>query len=104
MALGFDQAHVLHADALQFGGQHLGGVAAIALVLGQRGDGRNAQQGLQFIEKAGMVLAGIGNGGRRHRSLLAADFGQVKSIRRGVDENVPGELATVRQQRSTLRG
>ncbi len=35
-----------------------GGAAAIVLVLGQRGDGRNAQQVFQFIEKTRMILRG----------------------------------------------
>ena len=71
MTVGFDQPHVLHADAGQLGGQRLGGAAAIALVLGQRGDGRNAQQVLQFIEKAR-----DGSGGRKLRrtKTLACSF------------------------------
>ena len=56
VALGFDEAHVFHADALEFGGEKFGGAAAVVLVLGQRGDGRDAQQGFQFIEKARVVL------------------------------------------------
>jgi hypothetical protein len=33
-ASGLDQPNVLHADARQFRGQHLGGMASIAIVLG----------------------------------------------------------------------
>ena len=66
MAFGFNQARVLHADALELGEQRLGGLAAIVFVLGQRGDGRNAQQSLQIVEKTGLVLARKCNGGRRH--------------------------------------
>ena len=47
---------IFHADARQFGGQQFGGAAAIALVLGQRGDGWNAQQVLQFVEKTRVIL------------------------------------------------
>jgi hypothetical protein len=61
MAFGFDQPHVLHADAGQLGSQQLGGLAAIALVLGQRGDGRNAQQAFSSSK------SGDGSGGRRLR-------------------------------------
>ena len=64
--LRLNKPHVLHADALQVGGQRLGGLAAIAFVLRQRGNGWNAQQRLQVIEKTRIVLAGKGNCGRRH--------------------------------------
>ena len=63
MALGFDQPRVLEADAGQLGQDKLGGAAAIALVLGQRGDGRNAQQILQLTQKAGMILSCVDYGG-----------------------------------------
>ena len=69
MAFALNQAPILQADALQFGEQRFGGLAAIVLVRGIRGDGRNAQQGLQFIEKTRVVLAGKCNGGRRHELL-----------------------------------
>ena len=62
MAFGLNQARVLHADALELGEQRLGGFAAVGRVLGQRGDGGNAQQSLQIIEKTGVVLACIVNG------------------------------------------
>ena len=54
---------MFHADAGQLGGQKLGGAAAIALVLGQRGDRRNAQQILQLFQKTGVVLACVGYSG-----------------------------------------
>ncbi len=66
MTLGFDEARVLHSDALELGQERFGGLAAICLVLRQGGDGWNAQQGLEFIEKTGVVLAGIRHCRRRH--------------------------------------
>ena len=58
MTGGFNQPHVFHSDTFQLRCQHIGGMTAIDLVLGQRGDGWNAQQGLQLIEKAWIVFLG----------------------------------------------
>ena len=63
MALGIDEAGVLEADAGQLAEDEFGGAAAIGLVLGQGGNGRNAQQILEFVQKTGMVLACVGYGG-----------------------------------------
>jgi hypothetical protein len=61
VALGLKQAHFRHANAFEFRGQELGGTAAVALMLWQRGDGGDAQESLQFIEKACVILTGVGN-------------------------------------------
>ena len=50
---GVDEADVFHADALEFGGQKFGGAAAIVFVLGQSGDGRNAEEVFQFAQGSG---------------------------------------------------
>ena len=72
-----DQLDVLHPNPRQLGGQHLGRVANVALVFGQRRNRGNAEQRLQFVKKAGLVGAGVVEGGRhalsprsslRHRS------------------------------------
>ena len=57
---------MLHADALELGGECLGGAAHVWLVLRQGGDGRNAEERLQLIEKAGTIFTGKNNGGGRH--------------------------------------
>jgi hypothetical protein len=63
VAIGFDEAGMLEADASQFMENEFGGSAAIALVFGQGGDGRNAQQVLEFLQIAGVVLTSMGYGG-----------------------------------------
>jgi hypothetical protein len=63
MPFGLNELRMLHSDALQVGKQRLGGFAAVGRVLGQRGDGGNAQQSLQIIEITGSVLACVVNGG-----------------------------------------
>src|SRR5579875_2195887 len=59
MARGVDDLDVLHADAGELGGEPLGGAADVGLVLGQSGDGGNAQEILQLLKKTGLVLTGV---------------------------------------------
>ena len=66
MALGLDDAGVLHADALELGRQGFGGAAAVGGMFRRGRDRRDAQQVFQFAKKARVVLLGIGNCGRRH--------------------------------------
>ena len=49
---GLDEADVLHADAAEFGGNELGGAAGVGVMLRQRGDGRDAQEGLELFDEA----------------------------------------------------
>ncbi|MGD0930583.1 MAG: hypothetical protein ABR902_08035 [Candidatus Korobacteraceae bacterium] len=63
MAFGLDDFDVLETDALQISGNNFGGLAHVVFMLFRGADARNAQQIFQFLEKALLVLAGIGNGG-----------------------------------------
>ena len=64
MTLGRNDLNMLEADALQIGGHHLGGLADIVFVLFGSADTGNAKQIFQFVEKALLVLARVGNGRR----------------------------------------
>ncbi len=63
MPLGRDDLDILEADALQVGGDHLGGLADIAFVFFGGADAGNAKQVFQLVEKALLILASIGNSG-----------------------------------------
>ncbi len=80
MAGGVDEADVFHADALEFGGEEFGSATAIVFVLGQRGDGRNAEQVFQFIQKAGVILSRERYSGRRHGACSLSTKSTVESI------------------------
>jgi hypothetical protein len=62
---GGDDLDVLHTDAGQFFGERLGGGKDVRLVLGKRGYGGDAEEGLEFVEEPGIVAAGVVDG-RRH--------------------------------------
>jgi hypothetical protein len=61
MAGSLDQLDMLHADAAQLIGEQGGGAKYVLLMLGERGDGRDADEGLQLFKKTGVVLAGVFN-------------------------------------------
>ena len=63
MALGFLQVNVVKPDAPQLGGQLLRGFAAVARVLGQRGNGWDPEQIFQLVQKSRMILMGKCNCG-----------------------------------------
>ena len=62
VACGFDELYVFHADALQLGGEDLGGLADVGFVGWVGRDGWDAQEGFQLFEEAGLVLLGEGDG------------------------------------------
>ena len=63
MTAGGDDLDILEADALQVGSNHLGGLADIAFVFFGGADAGNAQQVFQFVEKALLIFARVGNSG-----------------------------------------
>src|SRR6266568_145879 len=66
MALGLDDADILDADAIELRGKCPRRAAAVIFVLGQCGDGWNAEKVFQFAEKSGVILVGKIYGRRRH--------------------------------------
>ena len=54
----FNQLDMFHADPLQLGRKDLRRVAAIAFMLRQRGNGRDAQKRFKFVEEAGLDVYG----------------------------------------------
>ena len=68
MAGGGDDLDVLHADAFEFFGEPLGSREDIRFVFGKRGDGGYAEEGLEFVKEAGVVAAGVVDGGGGHES------------------------------------
>jgi hypothetical protein len=66
MARGGDDLNVLHADAGEFFGERLGGSEDVPFVFGKGGDGRDAEERLEFVEEAGIVAASVVDGGGRH--------------------------------------
>ena len=92
MALGRDDLNILKADALQIVGHDLSGLADIVFVLFGGADAGNAKQVFQFVEKALLIFASVGNSGgngcRCHRGKYSFQvarmrIGKLKSISQG---------------------
>jgi hypothetical protein len=58
VALGRNDLDVLEADALHLLGEPCRRSGDVCIVLGQGGDGGNAQERLEFVEEARVILAG----------------------------------------------
>ena len=87
---GFDEAGVVHADALEFGAAELGGGADVGGVGGVGRDGGDAEERLELVDEARGVLLGEVGGvhggsgvGRRRAGPAAGDAG-TRSRGRGV--------------------